>query len=320
MNHNKFGGTHMQRTLGSAALAVTMAVTLVACGKSESKSGQALVKVGKEEVTALQLNEELQRVNVPAAQQPQARKQVLESLVDRQIVLNQALEEKVDRDPKVVQAIERAKALIIAQAYMQKKTGTPAKPTRDEIQQYFDKNPALFAQRKTMELRQLNLATSDLSDDLKKEIDSAKSIDEVAAFMERNNIKFARQQISRSTADLAPALAEKIVNLPKGQLFIVREGDRSTLMTVAEIKDTPVTLQASEAQIGQFLTNTRVKDAATAELARLRAATKIEYQNKADEPGTTPAAPAAGAATPAPAAAATDKDADAHARGVAGLK
>ena len=264
------------------------------------------------------MNEELQRVNVPTAQQAQARKQVLESLVDRQIVLNQAMEEKVDRDPKVVQAIERAKALIIAQAYMQKKTGTPAKPTRDEIQQYFDKNPALFAQRKTMELRQLNLATSDLSDDLKKEIDSAKLIDEVAAFMERNNIKFARQQISRSTADLAPALSEKIVNLPKGQLFIVREGDRSTLMTVTEIRDTPVTLQASEAQISQFLSNTRVKDAATAELARLRAATKIEYQNKADEPGATPVAPATG--SPAAPAAAAEKDAEIHARGVAGLK
>lgn len=318
MKHNKFGNTHLQRKLGSAALAVTMAVALVACGKGESKSGQALVKVGKEEVTALQLNEELQRVNVPVAQQAQARKQVLESLVDRQIVLNQAMEEKVDRDPKVVQSIERAKALIIAQAYMQNKTGTPAKPTRDEIAQYFDKNPALFAQRKTMELRQLNLATSDLSDDLKKEIDSAKSIDDVAAFMERNNIKFARQQISRSTADLAPALSEKIVNLPKGQLFIVREGDRSTLMTVADIKDTPVTLQASEAQIAQFLTNARIKEAATAELARLRAATKIEYQNKADEPGAAPAAPVAGA--PAAPATAADKEADVHARGVAGLK
>lgn len=318
MKHNKFGNTHLQRKLGSAALAVTMAVALVACGKGESKSGQALVKVGKEEVTALQLNEELQRVNVPVAQQAQARKQVLESLVDRQIVLNQAMEEKVDRDPKVVQSIERAKALIIAQAYMQNKTGTPAKPTRDEIAQYFDKNPALFAQRKTMELRQLNLATSDLSDDLKKEIDSAKSIDDVAAFMERNNIKFARQQISRSTADLAPALSEKIVNLPKGQLFIVREGDRSTLMTVADIKDTPVTLQASEAQIAQFLTNARIKEAATAELARLRAATKIEYQNKADEPSAAPAAPVAGA--PAAPATAADKEADVHARGVAGLK
>ncbi len=318
MKHNKFGNTHLQRKLGSAALAVTMAVALVACGKGESKSGQALVKVGKEEVTALQLNEELQRVNVPVAQQAQARKQVLESLVDRQIVLNQAMEEKVDRDPKVVQSIERAKALIIAQAYMQNKTGTRAKPTRDEIAQYFDKNPALFAQRKTMELRQLNLATTDLSDNLKKEIDSAKSIDDVAAFMERNNIKFARQQISRSTADLAPALSEKIVNLPKGQLFIVREGDRSTLMTVADIKDTPVTLQASEAQIAQFLTNARIKEAATAELARLRAATKIEYQNKADEPGAAPAAPVAGA--PAAPATAADKEADVHARGVAGLK
>jgi EpsD family peptidyl-prolyl cis-trans isomerase len=314
LKQNKFSGIRASRAVGSAALAVALAATLAACGKSEQKSGQALVKVGKEEVTALQLNEELQRVNVPVAQQAQARKQILESLVDRQVLLNQAMEDKVDRDPKVVQAIERAKALIIAQAYMQKHTGTPAKPTKEEIQAYFDKNPLLFTQRKVIDLRQLNIATSDMSDELKKEIDGAKSLDEVAGWLDRNNIKYARQQISRSTAELAPALSAKLVTLPKGQLFIVREGDRSTLMTITDIKETPVDLASAEAQITQFLANSRTKDAAAAELARLRAVAKIEYLNKADAPGATaPAAPAPAAATPA-------ASADVNARGVAGLK
>lgn len=319
LKHTTFGGIRATRAVGSAALAVALAATLVACGKSEQKSGQALVKVGKEEITALQLNEELQRVNVPAAQQAQARKQVLESLVDRQVVLNQAMEEKVDRDPKVVQAIERAKALIIAQAYMQKHAGTPAKPSKAEIQSYFEKNPLLFTERKTMELRQLNMSTADISDALKKEIDAAKSIDEVAGWLDRNGIKYARQQISRSTADLAPALSAKLVTLPKGQLFIVREGDRSTLMTIAEMKETPVDLATAEPQIAQFLANTRTKDNATAELARLRGATKIEYLNKADAPSATPPA-AEPAAAPVTAAPAASTDAAAHARGVAGLK
>ncbi|KQQ46352.1 peptidyl-tRNA hydrolase [Duganella sp. Leaf126] len=315
MKHTLFGSTRATRAVGTAALAVALAASLAACGKGEQKSGQALVKVGKEEITALQVNEELQRANVPPAQQAQARKQIIESLIDRQVVLNQAMEDKLDRDPKVVQAIERAKALIIAQAYMQKHAGSPSKPSKTEIQDYFNKNPLLFSQRKTMELRQLNLATSDLSDELKKEIDNAKSIDEVASYLDRNGIKYARQQISRSTADLAPALSEKLVALPKGQLFIVREGDRSTLMTITDIKDTPVDLASSEAQIAQFLMNTRTKDGATAEIARLRGATKIEYLNKADAPGATPPA-----AAPAAAAPAATSDADAHARGVAGLK
>ena len=322
MNHTQFDGVarrHPLRRAGVGALALMLAAGLAACGKGEQKSGQALVKVGSEEITALQLNEELARSGVPGAQQQQARPQILASLVDRQLLINEAVKDKTDRDPKVVQAIERAKSLILAQAYLQKKVGTPAKPTKDEIQDYFDKHPALFSQRKTIDMRQLVLPTADLTDALKKDIDDAKSLDDVAALLDRKSVKYARNQISRSYADLAPALGDKLLSLPKGQLFIIREGERSTVVTITDVRDTPVDLAASTQQIEQYLMNTRGKEAAAAELARLRAATKIEYVNKADEPAPagTPGAPAAPAA---PAAAGTPGHDDAAARGVAGLK
>ena len=127
-----------------AALVLLTAAGLSACGNKEKKAGQALASVNGEEITVLQLNEELQRANVQAAQQEAASKQLLESLIDRQLLQNEAVKEKMDRDPKVVQAIERAKALIVAQAYMQKRIGTIARPTQGRSGRLLQQESAVF--------------------------------------------------------------------------------------------------------------------------------------------------------------------------------
>ena len=311
--------------LRCAALVLLVVAGLSACGNKEKKPGQALASVNSEEITVLQLNEEMQRANVQAAQQEAASKQLLESLIDRQLLLNEAVKDKVDRDPKVVQAIERAKALILAQAYMQKKIGAVARPEKAEIDEYFTKNPQFFAQRKQFDMRELIIATADVNDGLKAAMDSAKSLEEVAAWLDANKVKYARTQLSRTSADLAPELSGKLLAMPKGQLFIIREGDRTLLISLADIKDSPVTLAQAAPQIEQFLFNKKNKDAADAELARLRATAKIEYMNQAEKK-TPPAAVASAVASasapvvPAAPVAPAAPDHDVNARGVAGLK
>lgn len=295
-----------QRILTAGVILLTVAGLAACGGDKQKKVGQALASVNGEEITALQLNEELQRAGVPAAQQEAASKQLLEALIDRQVVENVALKEKIDRDPKVMQAVERAKALIISQAYMQKKLSGMAPPSKAEVEDYFNKHPELFSNRKQFDMRQLLIASKDMNDALKQVIDKSKSLDEVAAWMESNKIGFARAQVSRTTTDLAPELVAKLQSMPKGQLFIINEGERAMLMTIVDIKDVPVKLAAAAPQIEQYLVNTRAKDAAKQEMERLRAAAKIEYLNQ-------PAASAATAASASASAAAT-------ARGVAGLK
>jgi EpsD family peptidyl-prolyl cis-trans isomerase len=306
----------VRRTLalrrGCIAVMVVVAAGVAGCGdKKEQKSGQALVSVNGAEITTLQLNDEMQRANVTPAQLEAAKKQVLESLVERQLLQNAAQEEKLDRDPKVVQAMERAKALVIAQAYMQKHVGQPARPTRPEMQAYFDQHPQFFSERKQFEMRQLIVATSDLTPELNKVVDGAKTLDEVAEHLGGRNIKFARNQLARTSADLPPELTTKLLAMPKGQLFIIREGPRSVLSTITDIKDAPVTFDNVAPQIEQYLVNAKGKEAAAAELKRLRAAAKVEYLNKAMAPSA-PTAPAPAAPAPAPS--------DAAARGVSGLK
>jgi peptidyl-prolyl cis-trans isomerase C len=316
------------------AVLILAAAALAACGSKpkDSKPGQALASVNGAEITVLQLNEELQRAGIGPAQQEAASKQLLQALIDRQLLQNAAVAEKLDRDPKVMQAIERAKALIVAQQYMQHRIGNVPRPTRAEVEAYFNNNPQFFTRRKQFSLQELVIASADLTPQLKATADTAKSLDDIAAWMEANKVKFGRTQVTRSTTDLSAEMSARLLGMQKGQLFIVKEGERSLIIAIAEVRDAPVTLDVAAQQIEQFLINKRNKERAAAELARLRASARIEYLNKSMALDTTPAAGApAGspAATPAvvpavaPAAAAPAASAAAKAaleRGVAGLK
>jgi EpsD family peptidyl-prolyl cis-trans isomerase len=320
---------------------------LSACGDKakEKKPGQALASVNGEEVTVLQLNEELQRAGVTAAQQDTASKQLLQVLIDRQLLQEAAAKENLDRDPKVMQAIERAKSLIVAQAYLQKKIGNPVKPTSAEVEDYFNKHPEFFSNRKQFSMSEIVIGANDLTPEVRTAADSAKSLEEIAVWLDAHKVKYGRTQITRSTADVPPQLSAKLLGMPKGQLFVVKEGPRAMFITVNEVKDAPVTLAVASPQIEQFLTNKKNKEMASAELQRLRSTAKIEYLNKSmmPDPKSAPTLPAGGApssavagtdaapvadqngGTPAAGAAATpaadgNTDKAALDRGVAGLK
>ena len=306
-----------KRVLCAALL--LLAASLSACGDKakEKKPGQALASVNGEEVTVLQLNEELQRAGVTAAQQDSASKQLLQVLIDRQLLQEAAAKENLDRDPKVMQAIDRAKALIVAQAYLQKRIGNVAKPTAAEVEDYFNKNPEFFSNRKQFFMNELVIGSNDLTPELRTAANGAKSLEEVAVWLDAHKIKYGRSQVTRSTADVPQQLSAKLLGMPKGQLFVVKEGPRAMFISVTETRDAPVTLEVAAPQIEQFLMNKKNKELASAELNRLRADAKIEYLNKSMAPD--PKAPASGAPSGA-VARDSNKDKAAMDRGVAGLK
>ncbi|WP_229416822.1 EpsD family peptidyl-prolyl cis-trans isomerase [Massilia eburnea] len=269
---------HINPNIACAGL---MLVLLSACGnKAEHKPGQALANVNGEEITVLQLNDELSRSNAPATQQEAARKQALEALIDRQLLISEASKEKVDRDPRVVQAIDRARSVILAQAYMQKRIGTPAKPAPAEVEAYYSQNPQFFSQRKAFDMREIVLPTREVTDELKAVMDKTRSLDEVAAWLDAHKVKYQKAQLSRSGSELPPELSAKLMALAKGQLFIVREGERSMLVTIADIRSSPVELDVARPQIEQYLVAKKGKEAAEQEVKRLRASAKIAYINQ----------------------------------------
>jgi EpsD family peptidyl-prolyl cis-trans isomerase len=318
---NNHHHTNPKRVLCAAL--ILAAATLSGCGDKakEKKPGQALASVNGEEVTVLQLNEELQRAGVAAPQQETASKQLLQVLIDRQLLQEAAARENLDRDPKVMQAIDRARSLIIAQAYLQKRIGNVARPAPAEVEDYFNKHPEFFSNRKQFSMNELVIAANDLTPDLRAAADSAKSLEEVAVWLDAHKIKYGRTQITRSTADVPPQLSSRLLGMPKGQLFVVKEGARAMFISVAEIKDAPVSLQVASSQIEQFLMKKKNQELAATELQRLRGGARIEYLNKTMMPDPKSGTPA-GAGPSGAVAGAADNGTEKAAldRGVAGLK
>jgi peptidyl-prolyl cis-trans isomerase C len=162
------------------------------------------------------------------------------------------------------------------------------------VEDYFNKHPEFFSNRKQFGMSEIVIGANDLTPEVRSAADSAKSLEEVAVWLDAHKIKYGRTQISRSTADVPPQLSSKLLGMPKGQLFVVKEGPRAMFITVNEVKDAPVTLAVASPQIEQFLMNKKNKEMASAELQRLRADAKIEYLNKSmmPDPKANPAAPA----------------------------
>lgn len=286
------------------AVVVMAGVALAGCNRDQpaagAKPGQALASVNGEEITVLQLNEEMQRAGVPAAQQQVASKQLLQALIDRELLETEAAKEKIDRDPKVMQAIERARSLIIAQAYMQKAVGDTGRPTQSEIEEYYNQHPQFFASRRQFAMNQLVLPASAVTPELRAAADKASSLDEVAALLDTRKVAYGRAQVTRSTADLKPELASKLLAMPRGQLFLVQEGQRAMLIAIDAVRDAPVSLDIAAPQISQYLANRKNKELAQAEIQRLRATARIDYLNKDLAPSAaTPAAIAGASAAPA---------------------
>lgn len=262
-------------------LVLIFTLVLTACDKEpkEKKSGQALVSVNGKEVTTLQLNDEIRRANIRADQLEVASKQLLESLIVRQLIVEEAVRNKLDRTPDVMQARERANAQIIAQAYMQNIMSKVAKPSKMEIDDYFQKHPEFFAQRKQFDLTTVRIAAKDLSNELKAIIDAAKSLDEVVVWLDKNKVEYFRNLVTRSTADLPSQMTTVLQEKSKDTIFIINEQENSLLIFVNAIKDNPITAIAAAPQIERYLVNQKYKEAADAEIARLRATAEIEYFN-----------------------------------------
>ena len=154
---------------------------------------------------------------------------------------------------------------------------------------------------------------------LKLAADKAGSLDEVATWLDANKIHYVRGEASRTSSDLAPEISSRLTGMAPGRLFVVKEGARSMFVSITGIKDSPASLEVAAPQIEKFLMTKRGKEAAEAELARLRGLARIDYLNTAALASVSAPAPGVPAPAARPAVAPGPAD-EATARGVAGLK
>lgn len=271
------------------ALVISLIGLMTACGKKhgDENSSQSLVNVNGDEVTVHQVNSELRRMNIQPDQQEVATRRIVQSLVDRQILVQAALKDKLDRKPTVMQAIENAKAQILAEVYLQSRFSSLVKPTSAEIGDYRAQHPAFFANRKIFITDQAVFILGAANADQLKTIVKLKTLKDLEQWLKAHNVKYQVTRISHAAETLPPQLLSKFGQMSIGQMVFINSSDpngRTEAVSLAEIKDAPISEKDSTKLIEEILIQQKRKLAIEAEMKRLHDEAKIEYINKKYDP------------------------------------
>lgn len=326
MRFHEFAPAGIGRVLLLAALAVTVGLAGCSDKKKDKPASQTAAKVNKEEITVHQINFVLQQQRgLKPEQTDAASKQILERLIDQELALQKADELKLDRDPRVVQQIEAAKREIISRAYLERMGEAAAKPGPEEIQKYYEQKPALFKERRIYSIQEIGVdAKPEQLDQLRAQLQNAKSINDFTDYLKANNFRFSGNQAVRAAEQLPLNMLDAFAKMKDGQAMLVPTPGGAQIIVLASSKSAPIDEAGARQAIEQFLLNERKRQLIEKDLKDMRAAAKIEYVGKfAEDAASAPAAAAAASAAPAapaPAAsAASGLDASSISKGM-GLK
>lgn len=276
-----------------ALLAVT-ALSLVTAACDRKPTGQSVAVVNGEEISAGELNGELQLANVPpGADQKLARQQLLQGLIDRRLLAQAARKNGVDKSPEFLSRQRRLTDELLIAMNAERQAGSQKLPDQAAVDAFIAQNPYQFGQRQILALQQIAI---DAPSDPKAlaPLADAHSLDAVAATLTRLKIPFTRTSGRLDTASVPPEALKRIFALPATEPFVLPANGKlyANIITGRE----PVQMSQDEMRKTAMaaLRQQTTRNGLASDVKQLRSTAKIEYQ-----PGYAPVAnatPAAGAA------------------------
>src|SRR5262245_6072226 len=265
-----------------AFTASLLALALITgCGKKDDAkvATQVAARVNGDEITVHQINYVLARSqNVSPEAAAQAKREILDRLIDQNLARQKAIESGLDRSLSVVQTIEAARSEILARAYLEQVTARLQRPSPEETRNYYVKHPELFAQRRVFNLEELAfIAKDDVAADLRGQVSKARSVDEIAEWLQSRGVKFAASRGVRAAEQIPLEILPKVQAMKEGQIRLFEmAGGRFQVFRVVAFKAAPVDEATATPRIQQFLANQGSRQAIAEEIKRVRNSAKIE--------------------------------------------
>lgn len=278
-------------------------VALAACsGKSTDARTQIAAKVNREEISVHQVNYFLRRQGAVTPDQAEAAsRQTLEALVDQEVAVQAAIDQRLDRDPGVVQSLEAARRELLARAYAERLAQGVLPPTPQEVKQYFDSKPALFARRRLYTLVDTAIdATPDEQKTIEAQLPTTRGTTDVALVLRQSGVRFGSRRTSIGAEALPMQAVDAMAALGEGQSLLVGGPRDAHIYTVIEARPAPLNLEEARSSIENFLTAERRRTALEQQIKLLRGAARIEYVGQFAKPASAPATPAAAASAAKP--------------------
>ena len=145
-----------------------------------------------------------------------------------------------------MQQIEAARREIISRAYLEKIGEGAPKPTPAEIKAYYEKHPALFAERRIYNLQEVDIEAAPAQvEALRATLASAKTFSVFVDYLKANNIKFQGTEGVRAAEQLPLASVEQFAALKDGQAVFAARPNGARVIHLAGSRSQPVDLEAA---------------------------------------------------------------------------
>lgn len=273
-----------------AAMALAMTLLLAACGGEAQRKAdsQVAATVNDGELTVHQIEAVLERQPRLAAGDGGGAARVLEGLIDQELAAQAAKSAKLDKDPRVVQRLEAARREILAQAWQESVATKARGATSDEIDRYYDAQPALFAQRRIYVLRETGLQADPA--ELKAfvgKVASLRTPEELSLLMQRDGLIGPSRTIAQAAEDLPLNLLAQVSALEPGRSIAFAQGGNARVYTLLQAVSAPVDRRQAQGAISAYMANQRKSEAIGEAMKKLRSEARIAYQGNfaASAPG-----------------------------------
>jgi peptidyl-prolyl cis-trans isomerase C len=288
----------------SIALLAVACAGLISCGGKGEPKGQVVARVGKEEVTILDLQSEMGGFQAPNAQvRKAAEQQVLTGIVERKLLAQAARKEKLDKTPEYARAKQKADEALLVKTWEDNLARAVPAPSPEEVQKFINEHPDLYAERKRISVVGVRfLPPADKT--IFQALQPLNTLPDVMALLTARNVPYkdAAGEIDALAVD--PRFLDQLLKLKPDSVFVVPQNGVILVGKISGMKVDPAPPAIAKQHATNYLRSTRTREALTRRLAPVvqQGLKEVKY-NKDYAPPPKPAAPAAAkapAATPAP--------------------
>jgi EpsD family peptidyl-prolyl cis-trans isomerase len=290
------------KAIRSASVIALVAVALTACGKSDDKTaeqkptGQVIAKVGDQDVTITELNNERRHAQVPANAKPDdVTRALLNSIVERKVMAKRALDQSLDRQPTTLLELLRSREAVLAEAYVSGAFANQTPVSDSEVQKFIADNPRMFDHQEVLFLDQVVVDDNSLTQDVLTELQPAKNLEQIEKTLDGHGIRHFRRVTTTSSAILPAAAVARFADSKPGDVFLIRNPPATYFSVVTGHQTQPLDGKAA-AEVARNVLQTRKNAEALAEIRKVALnGVNITYEGdyakimtaKADAEGTT---------------------------------
>lgn len=264
-----------------AGLSLVSLLILFGCDKIEGNDNlKSAALVNGQIIAASQVDAELGKIGqIPPEQSQDIANRILKNFVDQELLAQQAAQTKLEAQAEVRMKLAAARRQILAEAQIAAMTKEMAAPSETEIKGYFEAHPELFGKRRVYKLQELIASTSPENiDEVRELANKAKDPRELAATLQARNIQVGGREVVKAAEDLPAELLVKLSAMKPGQTMTQVQGGKLNLVIMIGAEERPVDYEQAAPMIARYLANTKKREQVEAELAKLAAKAKIEYQ------------------------------------------